>query len=75
MTIRELLDSVQFVTDSQGQRKAVQLDWELWEQLIRLLEDLEDSAEIEMAREEKDDLISWEEVLAEYETTHQEVHV
>ncbi|MDM8531459.1 hypothetical protein QUF63_09830 [Anaerolineales bacterium HSG25] len=43
MTIKELLDSVQFVTDSQGKRKAVQLDWELWEQLIRLLEDLEDS--------------------------------
>lgn len=33
-----------------GNRTAIQLDWQMWEQLQALLEDLEDAAEIAQAR-------------------------
>lgn len=70
MSISEILATVQYVTNQQGQKTAVQLDLPAWEALRRLLEDLEDRAEIEEARDEDDELLAWEDVLAEYKTHH-----
>jgi hypothetical protein len=53
MSVTELLKSVQFVIDSDGNRTAVQLDLALWEELVMLLEDLEDAEEIEQAHSEE----------------------
>jgi hypothetical protein len=41
MGVTELLQSVQFVVDHEGKRKAVQVDLETWEELLDLLEDLD----------------------------------
>lgn len=70
LPIRTILESAQIVLDSQGNRTAIQLDWQMWEQLQALLEDLEDAAEIEMARQEEDDLFDWEQVVADYQVEH-----
>lgn len=70
LPIRTIIESAQIVIDSQGNRTAVQLDWQMWEQLQALLEDLEDAAEIEIARQEDDDLFDWAQVVAEYQAQH-----
>ncbi|HRQ38872.1 MAG TPA: hypothetical protein PLD25_13275 [Chloroflexota bacterium] len=70
LPVRTILESAQIVLDSQGNRTAIQLDWQMWEQLQSLLEDLEDAAEIEMARQEEDDLFDWEQVVADYQAQH-----
>ena len=70
MTIIEILDSVQYVVDSQGQQTAVQLDLASWEALRGILEDLEDIAEIELARQEREETVPWETVLEEYALRH-----
>jgi len=67
MSITEILESVQYVVNNQGQQTAVQLDLSAWEALRQLLEDLEDAADIEQARQEKDELFDWEQVVAEYQ--------
>ncbi len=38
MTIKELLEAVQFVVNSEGNKKGVQLDWQTWEALVAYLE-------------------------------------
>ena len=63
LPIRTILESAQIVLDSQGNRTAIQLDWKMWEHLQTLLEDLEDTADIELARQENDELFDWEQVL------------
>ena len=75
MRLTELMNSIQFVVDSAGNRTAVQLDLAIWEELITLLEDLEDAADLQQARQEADDLIPWEQVVSEYQATHPEVDV
>ena len=42
MQIDELIEKAQFVTDSTGKKRAVLLDYALWEELLELLEDSED---------------------------------
>ena len=42
MQISELIEKAQFVTDSAGKKRAVLLDYALWEELLELLEDSED---------------------------------
>lgn len=37
MTFTELADKVQFVTDAEGNRKAVQLDLSVWQEILTLL--------------------------------------
>ena len=39
MTIAEILSSVQYVVDDAGNRKAVQLDLSVWEELLAILEE------------------------------------
>ena len=75
MGVTKLLQSVQFVVDHEGKRKAVQVDVETWEELLELLEDLEDAAEMEEAQREDDELIPWEHVVADYRTGHPEADV
>ena len=43
MTVVEALQSVQFVVDSQGKRKAVLLNIQAWEALIGWIEDVADT--------------------------------
>lgn len=42
MTIAELNNKVEYLTDATGQRKAVVLDLSVWEELLRFLEELAD---------------------------------
>ena len=70
LPIRTILESARIVLDSQGNRTAIQLDWQMWEQLQALLEDLEDAAEIAQARQEEDELFDWEQVVADYQAAH-----
>jgi hypothetical protein len=59
MTVMELLQKAEFLVDAQGQKKAVVFDYDLWEELLVLLEDLEDVDEINRLREEGIETISW----------------
>jgi len=46
MSVTELLQAAQFLVDANGNKKAVMLDFAIWEELLTLLEDLEDAEEI-----------------------------
>lgn len=65
MSEMTLLQSVQYVVDSDGHRSAVLINLDVWEQILTLLEDLEDAEEIFQAREEDEETISWEQVKAD----------
>ena len=39
MNLATLLQNIQFVTDAQGQKQAVQIDLDTWEMLVTYLED------------------------------------
>lgn len=69
MTIAEILNAVHYVVDEQGNRKAVQVDLPLWEELVTLLEDLEDSEELarlsEAVEKGEEEAISWDQAKAE----------
>ena len=62
MSVSEVLQQAQFLVDADGNRKAVVLDYSLWEDLLTLLEDLEDADEIRRLREagEDEQAIAWE---------------
>ena len=70
MTVQEILESVQFVVNNQGQQTAIQMDLAAWEALRQLLEDLEDIAEIEQARQEEEELFDWATVVAEHQAKY-----
>ncbi|MCZ7669155.1 MAG: hypothetical protein M5U34_19180 [Chloroflexi bacterium] len=59
MTITDLLQSVQYVVDSEGRQTAVQFDMSVWEALRQFIEDKEDIADIQQARQEDDAVFSW----------------
>jgi hypothetical protein len=65
MTVTELLETAQFLVDTKGKRKAVVLDYTVWEELLTLLEDLEDAEEIRRLRESGEETLSWEQAKAE----------
>ena len=65
MSEKALLQSVQFVVDSEGHKSAVLVDLDVWKQILPLIEDLEDADEIRRAREEDEETIPWEHVKAE----------
>jgi len=44
MTLKELTDNVEYLTDASGQRKAVVLELCVWEALLRLLEEIDGSS-------------------------------
>lgn len=49
MTIAELVESVEFVIDQEGNKKAVLVDWNTWEALLQLLDELDDLTDTEAA--------------------------
>jgi hypothetical protein len=59
MTIAEIMSSVKFVVEPNGQQSAVVVDMEVWEQIVTLLEDAEDADEIKQARTIKEETIPW----------------
>lgn len=65
MTVMELLQKAEFLVDARGQRKAVVFEYELWEELLTLLEDLEDADELRQLREESLETIPWNEAKSE----------
>lgn len=65
MSVTEILQTAQFVVDSDGTKRAVILDYALWEELLSLLEDAEDAAEIDHLREAGEEGIPWEQAKAE----------
>jgi len=65
MSVTELLNSVQIVTDQHGEKKAALLDWAVWEELLTLLEALEDAEEIEQLLASDEEVIPWEQAKAE----------
>lgn len=65
MTVMELLQKAEFLVDARGQRKAVVFEYELWEELLTLLEDLEDVDELRQLREESLETIPWNEAKSE----------
>lgn len=65
MSVIELLDAAQFLVDASGNKKAVMLDFAVWEELLNLLENLEDAEEIRRLRETGEEAISWEQAKAE----------
>ena len=65
MSVSDLLETAQFVVDANGNKKAVVLDYAVWEELLTLLEDTEDAAEIRRIREAGEEAIPWEQAKAE----------
>ncbi len=65
MQMTELISSARFVVDSDGQKKAVVLDYGHWQELLTLLEDLSDLHEIERAFASGDEAISLEQAKEE----------
>jgi hypothetical protein len=67
--------AVQYLTDSKGQRTAVVVEIDAWNALLEALEDIEDAEEMTQARDERDDLIPWEQVVREYKAEHPDAQV
>ena len=65
MGATELLQTAEFVVDIHGNKKAVLLDYKVWEELLTLLEDWEDAEEIRRLREAEEKAIPWEQAKAE----------
>jgi len=61
----ELLRSVQFLVDASGNKKAVLLDYSVWEDLLTHMEDLEDAQEIQRLREANEEIITWDQAKVE----------
>ena len=63
--VKEILEAAEFVVDSQGQKRAVLLDYSLWKELLTILEDIEDAEEIRHLREMGEEAIPWEKALVD----------
>lgn len=77
MLINKLLNAAQYVTDKEGNRQAVLIEWDVWEELVSSLSEAEkvsvegahgngDDREIAMAREEAAYRAMHQELLASY---------
>ena len=65
MSINDLLEKAQFVVDNGGNKTAVVLDYNDWEELMTLLEDIEDAIELSRSVDGDEELIPWEQAQAE----------
>ncbi len=65
MQVSELIQKAQVVVDCDGNKKAVQLDYATWEDLLDLLEDIEDIREIDRVRDANEEYVPWEQAVAE----------
>ena len=68
MSAVEMLQTAEFVVDAQGNKKAILLDYEIWEELLTLLEDWEDAEEIRRLREAEEEAVPWAQAKAELRT-------
>jgi hypothetical protein len=59
MRVAELLETAQFLVDTNGNRKAVVLDYARWEAMLTILEDMEDAQEIRGLREAGEEALPW----------------
>ena len=41
MTTAELLNSVQYLVDETGEKKAVQIDFSVWQQIVTIIQEME----------------------------------
>jgi len=64
MSTTELLQTAYFLVDANGNKKAVVLDYILWEELLTILEDLEDTQEVRRLREAGEEVVPWEQAKA-----------
>ncbi len=73
MTGLELLKSVRFVVDQEGQPSAVQIDMATWQSLIDWLEEVEDTAAVKaalprlLAGPERSGALRWNDVREEWD--------
>ena len=65
MTVADILKSIKFVVNTNGQQSAVVIDLDTWEQIVTLLEDAEDAEEIKQARTIKEETIPWQDAKKE----------
>ncbi len=65
MNAVEMLQTAEFVVDAHGNKRAVLLDYKVWEKLLALLEDWEDAEEIRHLREAGEESIPWEQAKVE----------
>lgn len=65
MGVADLIQKFQFVVDSNGEKQSVLIDYAVWEELLNLLEDLEDSEEIGRLRDATEESIPWEQAKVE----------
>lgn len=65
MGVADLIQKFQFVVDSNGEKQSVLIDYAVWEELLNLLEDLEDSEEIGRLREAAEESIPWDQAKVE----------
>ena len=73
MGVADLMQKFQFVVDSNGEKQAVLLDYAVWEALLNLLEDLEDSEEIDRLRDAAKESIPWEQAKVELQASRADV--
>jgi hypothetical protein len=68
MTIADLTNKVEYLTDASGQRKAIVLELAVWEELLKLLEEFADEQRwVEAFAASQDQLAQLaDEALAEY---------
>jgi hypothetical protein len=65
MTIQDLLQSAEYLVDANGKKKAIVVDFKVWEELLELLEDIEDAEEIRQLRDAKEEYVPWEQAKTE----------
>ena len=67
MNAIEMLQAAEFVVDAHGNKRAVLLEYKVWEELLTLLEDWEDGEEIRRLREAGEEAIPLEQARQSYE--------
>jgi hypothetical protein len=74
----DALKSVRFVVDQGGKPSAIQLDMDVWEDLLSCLEDVEDVATVRdmlprlQGGPRQPGTLRWDEVKAEWDSAHSE---
>ncbi len=73
MGVTDLIQKSRFVVDANGEKQSVLLDYAVWEDLLNLLEDLEDSEEIGRLRGAGEESIPWEQAKVELQASRADV--
>ena len=73
MGVADLIQKFQFVVDSNGEKQSVLIDYAVWKELLNLLEDIEDSEEIDRLRAATEESIPWEQAKVELQASRADV--